>query len=245
MPRAFVLVMDSLGIGASADAATFGDAGANTLGHIAEARAAAGAMLSLPHLARLGLGLAAEISTRRIPAGLATGDAGSAGAYGAAREVSCGKDTPSGHWEMAGVPVTKDWGYFPRLQPCFPAELIEQLIARAGIPGVLGNKHASGTEILDEEGEAHIRSGRPIVYTSADSVFQIAAHEAHFGLQALYDLCQIARQLVDAYDIAGSSPGPSWAGRADRSPAPATGATMPRHRRPRPCWNATWMAAAR
>jgi len=123
------------------------------------------------------------------------------GAYGAAREKSLGKDTPSGHWEMAGVPVLTEWGYFPRREPCFPTALTDALIVRAGVPGLLGNRHASGTEIIAELGDAHVTSGKPIAYTSGDSVFQIAAHEDSFGLERLYDICAIARQLVDAYNI--------------------------------------------
>jgi phosphopentomutase len=123
------------------------------------------------------------------------------GAYGYAAEVSRGKDTPSGHWEMMGLPVAFDWGYFPTQAPCFPKELIDALVTRAHLPGVLGERHASGTDILRELGEEHIRSGKPIVYTSADSVFQIAAHESHFGLQRLYETCQIAHELVREYRV--------------------------------------------
>jgi phosphopentomutase len=116
-------------------------------------------------------------------------------------EASRGKDTPSGHWEMAGVPVDFDWGYFPDTIPCFPQDLTDRLIDQAGLPGLLGNRQASGTAIIDELGEQHLKSGQPIVYTSADSVFQIAAHEKRFGLQRLYDVCKIARVLVDAWNI--------------------------------------------
>lgn len=122
-------------------------------------------------------------------------------AYGAAREQSRGKDTPSGHWEMAGLPVTFDWGYFPKEQPCFPAALTSALVEQAGLPGLLGNRHASGTQIIEDLGGEHVASGKPIVYTSADSVFQIAAHEDSFGLERLYGVCALARGLVDAYDI--------------------------------------------
>src|SRR5205085_5325644 len=113
-----------------------------------------------------------------------------------------GKDTPSGHWEIAGVPVQFEWGYFPRETPCFPQPLIEMLCAQANLPGILGNRHASGTEIIAELGDAHMRTGKPICYTSADSVFQIAAHEGTFGLERLYRLCETARPLVDAFNIA-------------------------------------------
>ncbi len=196
MSRAFILVMDSFGIGASEDAGRFGDAGADTLGHIAAAQA-----LQLPNLARLGLGHAAGASTGRAPLDL--GHAGDPmGAWGYAVEESRGKDTPSGHWEMAGLPVPFEWGFFPDTQPCFPDALIERLVERCALPGILGNCHASGTEIIARLGEEHIRSGKPICYTSADSVFQIAAHEEHFGLQRLYDLCAVAKEEVDALNIA-------------------------------------------
>jgi len=200
MSRAFILVMDSLGIGASADAASFGDQGADTLGHIAAARSVT-RPLHLPNLARLGLGHAAGASARQVP--LALGHGGDVtGAWGYAAEQSRGKDTPSGHWEMAGLPVLVDWGFFPKTENCFPQGLIERLVARGDLPGILGHCHASGTEIIAALGEEHIRTGKPICYTSGDSVFQIAAHEAHFGLQRLYDLCAIARQEVDALNIA-------------------------------------------
>ncbi|MDP6874580.1 MAG: phosphopentomutase [Alphaproteobacteria bacterium] len=196
MSRAFILVMDSVGIGASADAAGFGDTGADTLGHIAAARP-----LALPNLARLGLGHAAGASTGAAAPELGY-DGAPAGAWGYAVEQSLGKDTPSGHWEIAGLPVAFEWGFFPETEPCFPGPLIDRLISRCGLPGILGNKHASGTEIISELGEEHIQSGKPICYTSADSVFQIAAHEEHFGLQRLYDLCTVAKEEVDALNIA-------------------------------------------
>jgi phosphopentomutase len=201
MGRAFVLVLDSFGIGAAPDADAFGDAGSDTLGHIAAACAALPrGRLRLPFMERLGLGAAARLAAGRLPVGL--GDAGPfSGIHGAAREVGNGKDTPSGHWEMMGVPVRFDWGYFPDATPCFPAALTEALIRRADLPGVLGNCHASGTEIVARLGNEHMASGKPIVYTSADSVFQIAAHEETFGLQRLYELCRIARELVDSYNV--------------------------------------------
>ncbi|MDE0942989.1 MAG: phosphopentomutase, partial [Alphaproteobacteria bacterium] len=183
MSRAFILVMDSFGIGASADADTFGDGGADTFGHIAADRP-----LTLPNLARLGLGRAAAASTNTPALDLGF-DGDVTGAWGYAVEQSRGKDTPSGHWEMAGLPVPFDWGFFPRTTPCFPEALIERLVDRCDLPGILGNCHASGTEIIADLGAEHIRTGKPICYTSADSVLQIAAHEEHFGLARLYDLC--------------------------------------------------------
>ncbi len=194
MSRAFILVLDSLGIGASADAEKFGDAGADTLGHIAAA-----APLAIPNLARLGLGNAAGDSRGSPLPGLTAETA--EGAWGYAVEQSSGKDTPSGHWEIAGLPVLFDWHYFPRTQPCFPPDLIAALVARCELPGMLGDRHASGTAIIEELGEEHIRTGRPICYTSADSVFQIAAHEAHFGLDRLYAVCEAARELVDEMNV--------------------------------------------
>lgn len=207
MKRALLLVLDSFGIGASADAGRFGDAGANTLLHIAEACARGEANnalrhgpLQLPNLARLGLGHAAALSGGEFPPGLRA-DIEVAGAYGYARELSSGKDTPSGHWEMAGVPVLFDWGYFAARENSFPAELLDALIARGDLPGILGNCHASGTTILEQLGDEHVATGKPILYTSADSVLQIAAHEEHFGLERLLALCELARELCDPYNI--------------------------------------------
>jgi len=205
--RAIILVLDSFGIGASADAAQFGDAGADTLGHIAEACAGGRAdksgvrsgPLRIPNLARWGLGRAAEISTGALPAGLEADRV--EGAYGCAAEESRGKDTPSGHWEMAGCPVPFDWGYFPRERPCFPRAIVDRLVAEFDLPGILGEKHASGTEIIVELGEEHIRTGKPICYTSADSVFQVAAHERHFGLERLYRFCERAKELLEPLNI--------------------------------------------
>ena len=201
MARAIILVLDSFGIGATADADVFGDAGADTFGHIASVRAASDSgPLQLPNLARLGLYHASKESTGEFPAGAVT-DIGIIGAYGHAAELSSGKDTPSGHWEIAGVPVLFDWGYFTGKTDTFPSELLEKLIDRAQLSGVLGNCHSSGTTIIAELGDEHVRTGKPIVYTSADSVFQIACHEDAFGLERLYELCDIARELVDDYRI--------------------------------------------
>lgn len=208
MKRAFILLLDSFGIGASLDAEKFGDIGANTLGHIAKLCAEgladlAGVRkgpLNLPNLTRLGLQLA-TIASSGIPVAGLDQQAKTTGAYGYAVEQSMGKDTPSGHWEIAGVPVLFEWGYFPPNYPSFPEELLQHFIQQSQISGILGNKHASGTEIINELGEESIKSGKPIVYTSADSVFQIAAHEIYFGLDRLYQICEIARKLVDPYNI--------------------------------------------
>lgn len=190
MPRAILCILDSFGIGGAPDAAAYGDTGADTLGHIA-----ANVPLALPNLDALGLGAAAKLSTSALPRGLT--DQPKAGRWGVGRERSKGKDTPSGHWEIAGVPVPFDWGYFPHTVPTFPPELIAELVEKSGIPGILGDKHASGTAIIDELGEESIRTGKPICYTSIDSVFQIAAHETHFGLDRLYALCETAFALTE------------------------------------------------
>ena len=199
--RAIILVLDSFGVGATADADKFGDVGADTFGHIAAARAESDAgPLKLPNLAKLGLFHAGQESTGSFSPGHDPAIE-VIGAYGHAAELSSGKDTPSGHWEIAGVPVLFDWGYFTGGEEVFPKELLDELIVRGDLPGVLGNCHASGTTIIAELGDEHVASGKPIVYTSADSVFQIACHEEAFGLDRLYDLCDIARELVDKYDI--------------------------------------------
>ena len=201
MTRAIILVLDSFGIGSTDDAETFGDDGANTLGSIARVRARSEAgPLKLPNLARLGLLEAARESAGHYPEG--TGSVGEVtGTYGYAAELSSGKDTPSGHWEIAGVPVLFDWGYFTEKTSTFPEKLLADLIEKAELPGVLGNCHSSGTTIIAELGDEHVKTGKPIVYTSADSVFQIACHEESFGLERLYALCEIARELVDEYNI--------------------------------------------
>ncbi|MFL5099520.1 MAG: phosphopentomutase [Xanthobacteraceae bacterium] len=204
MTRAIILVLDSVGIGSAPDAALYGDEGADTVGHIAEACARGAADrdglrrggLCLPHLSQLGLGEACRLATGRVPPGLGA-KSHPRGRYGCAVETSKGKDTPSGHWELAGVPVPFEWGYFPRTRPCFPPDLVAELCRRADVSGILGNCHASGTAIIAELGEEHMRTGRPICYTSADSVFQIAAHEESFGLERLYRMCEVARPLVD------------------------------------------------
>jgi phosphopentomutase len=202
MPRAILLILDSVGIGGAPDADAYGDVGSNTVGHIAEFAAAGKAdreglragPLNVPNMDAMGLGAAIKLSTGTLPPNLSATPKG--GRFGVGREVSRGKDTPSGHWEIAGVPVPFDWGYFPQTEPTFPPELIAEFIERAKLPGILGDKHASGTDIIAELGEESIRTGKPIVYTSIDSVFQIAAHEAHFGLERLYEICQIAFELT-------------------------------------------------
>lgn len=220
MPRAFILLFDSFGLGATPDAGL--DAGADTFGHIAAWRAAQGRPLQLPNLERLGLAAAHHAATGTWAPGFARRD-GFDAAYGAARERSSGKDTPSGHWEIAGVPVEFEWGYFatpeaiankgksgnhdgndsitPSPDHTFPPELIAALLEECKLPGALGLCHASGTEIINRHGDEHCASGKPIIYTSADSVFQIAAHEQHFGLERLLAVCETAFKLVAPYRI--------------------------------------------
>ena len=200
MSRAFILLLDSFGLGATPDATTYGDVGANTFGHIAEWAAKEGKPMSLPNLERLGLAAAAHKASGEWAAGFNLRD-GFTGAWSAARERSTGKDTQSGHWEIAGVPVEFDWGYFPRTVPSFPKELTDKLQELTGVPGFLGNCHASGTDIINKHGDEHVATGKPILYTSSDSVFQIAAHEEHFGLDKLYAMCEAAYELVKPYNI--------------------------------------------
>lgn len=208
MARGFILVLDGCGVGAAPDADRFGDVGSDTIGHVAEACAAGkgdaeglrSGPLKVPFLTELGLGEVSRLTTGRVPPGLEHSDE-IKGIAAACAEQSFGKDTPSGHWEMAGAPARFDWGYFIGETPCFPKELIDAFVEKGSLPGVLGECHASGTVILDRLGEEHIATGKPIVYTSADSVFQIAAHEETFGLERLYEISEIARALVDKYEI--------------------------------------------
>ncbi len=175
MKRAILIVLDSVGAGCLPDAAAFGDEGANTLGHIAERMD-----LHIPNMLAMGLG--------SLP-GISLPETEGAGAYGRALEKSAGKDTTTGHWEMAGVTVKQP---FPLYPDGFPAEVMDAFEAAIGLK-TLGNKPASGTAILDELGEEHLRTGFPIVYTSGDSVFQIAAHEEIIPVKRLYEMCEIAR----------------------------------------------------
>lgn len=209
MGRAFLVVMDSVGIGGAPDAGRFyngatPDTGANTVAHIAQACMAGNAEngrsgpLKLPVLTALGLGAAVRLASGETAPGLSERPGG---LWGAATEVSPGKDTPSGHWELAGLPVPWDWHYFPDAEPAFPETLTAAVANAAGTEGILGNRHASGTEILNTEGASHLRTGWPICYTSADSVLQIAAHEERFGLQRLIALCEELAPLVHAMKV--------------------------------------------
>jgi phosphopentomutase len=205
--RALLIVLDSLGCGGAEDAQKYGDDGADTLGHIARACASGHAdvpglrngPLKMPTLASLGLGLAAGASAGTVPPGLEV--AAPQGLWGYGVEQSAGKDTPSGHWELAGTPVPFAFGYFPATDPAFPPNLVAEIISRGQLPGILGDCHASGIAIIDDLGEEHLATGKPIFYTSTDSVLQIAAHEEAFGLQRLYKLCELARELVNPLHI--------------------------------------------
>ncbi|KKX33419.1 phosphopentomutase [Rhizobium sp. LC145] len=204
MARVFLCVLDSVGCGGAPDASHYGDEGANTLLHIAQAcaegRAETGRSgpLKVPHMDALGLGAAITLASGMVAPGLS---AVASGRYGAAQEISAGKDTQSGHWELAGAPVERDWHYFPRTVPAFPAKPMAELVSRAGLSGTLANNHASGTEIIDAFGLEHIATGKPIVYTSADSVVQIAAHETHYGLDRLLDTCRIAAEIFHPLNV--------------------------------------------
>lgn len=199
MARVFLCVMDSVGCGGAPDADAFGDQGANTLGHIEQACAQGLAdvdrygPLKMPVLGRLGLGAAVELAS-----GMTAGSINfpPAGIWGAATEVSNGKDTPSGHWELAGVPVPWDWYYFPTEKPAFPPDILKLAAKAAGTDGTLCNVHSAGNAALKKFGAEHVRTGFPICYTSVDSVFQIAAHEEHFGLERLYQMCRDMAEVL-------------------------------------------------
>jgi phosphopentomutase len=204
MARAFLFVLDSFGIGNAPDAAAFGDpaftdVGADTFGHIDQACNAGaadkagkrGGPLLIANMERLGLRHAYALAH-----GQPMPSFSSEGFFGAAAEISMGKDTPSGHWEIAGLPVPFEWTFFPNENPTFPEDLLKKIYEAADLAGSLGNCHASGTDIIRQFGEEHIKSGKPIFYTSSDSVFQIAAHETHFGLERLYKLCETVFTLT-------------------------------------------------
>ena len=196
--RAFLIVMDSVGIGGAPDADQFfngdlPDTGANTVAHIAQAQP-----LHMPNLARLGLGAAVRLASGQDAPGLMVTPQG---LWGAATEISRGKDTPSGHWEIAGVPVPWDWHYFPNSTPAFPPEVTARICDLAGTEGIMANCHAPGTQVIEDFGADHIRTGWPICYTSVDSVLQIAAHEDHFGLDRLIGLCEALAPSLHAMRV--------------------------------------------
>jgi phosphopentomutase len=187
MARVFLIVLDSLGVGALPDAQDFGDAGAHTLDHIASATGG----LDLPCLAALGLGRIEGVTS-------IDSDPEAGAAFGRLAERSPGKDTSTGHWEMMGCLLTEPFPVFPN---GFPSEILDPFLERSGLDGVLANEAASGTEIIERLGAEHIETGWPIVYTSADSVFQVAAHEEHFGLERLLEICRIAREILTPYGV--------------------------------------------
>ena len=182
------MVLDSAGIGEMPDAADWGDAGADTLGHILESRP-----VDLPNLQKLGLGNIRPL--KDLPA-----IENPIGGYGKCTLLSNGKDTTTGHWEMAGIVLKKAFPTFPQ---GFPERIINEFVSEARVPGVLANVPASGTEIIRQFGEEHVKTGKPIVYTSADSVFQIAAHEEIIPIERLYEICEIARKILDGEDKVG------------------------------------------
>jgi phosphopentomutase len=185
--RVFLIVLDSVGVGALPDAAAYGDVGANTLGHVAEHCGG----LKVPHLQKLGLG-------NIIPVRGAAAAPAPQASWGRMAEGSRGKDTIAGHWELMGIILDRAFALFPR---GFPRELLDDFRQRTGAAGILGNKAASGTEIIAELGAEHVRNGFPIVYTSADSVLQIAAHERVIALPDLYEMCLQARKICDEWRI--------------------------------------------
>jgi phosphopentomutase len=193
--RAIILLMDSFGIGTCEDSAKYGDEGANTFGHILEKFP----NTKIPNLTNLGLINCLEHSCNNtfghIPNKNPTAQ------YGYAQEISHGKDTPSGHWELMGFPVLFDWGYFHAKTNSFPQELLDVIYKKANLTGSLGNCIGSGTNIIDTYAREHLETKKPIFYTSADSVFQIACHEEIFGLENLYHLCKIAREELYKYNI--------------------------------------------
>lgn len=186
--RVILMVLDSAGIGEMPDAADWGDAGSDTLGHIFASRP-----LDVPNLQRLGLGNIRPLTN--LPAVESP-----TGSFGKCTLKSNGKDTTTGHWEMAGIILKRAFPTFPQ---GFPPRIIGEFVDKARVPGVLGNIPASGTEIIKELGEEHMRTGKPIVYTSADSVFQIAAHEEIIPIDRLYEICEIARKMLDGDDKVG------------------------------------------
>lgn len=193
MARAFLIVLDSAGCGGAPDAGDFfngdlPDTGANTLGRIIKHVG-----LHVPTMDALGLGAAIRLSTGIDTPGLS---AEPTALWGVARETSIGKDTPSGHWELAGLPVPWEWTYFPDTVPAFPDDITNALCTAAGTNGILCNAHSNGIKVIDERGEEHLRTGWPICYTSADSVLQIAAHEEVFGRERLMKMCADVAPLL-------------------------------------------------
>lgn len=204
--KVVILLFDSFGIGEAPDAADFGDEGFDTLGHIVEYFEANGKKLTLPNLSRKGLKQAAEYNRcKALSTDISGGnDTVENAKYGYCAELSKGKDTPSGHWELAGVPVLFDWYYFTKKenQSCFDKAFIDEWVRRCDLKdGFIDAGHASGTQVLIDYGCESCMTKKPIVYTSGDSVFQIAAHEDYFGLDNLLKICKIARELLDEMNM--------------------------------------------
>ncbi|MED7819652.1 MULTISPECIES: phosphopentomutase [unclassified Francisella] len=199
--KAVILLFDSFGIGQAPDAAEFGDEGSDTLGHIVEYFSNNVMSIKLPNLSKRGLQKVAEYNRKSpLAQDISLSDNIVNAKYGYCAEVSKGKDTPSGHWELAGVPVMFDWYYFTakESQSCFDQEFINRWVKEAGLKdGFIDAGHASGTEVIKEHGCESCVTKKPIVYTSADSVFQVAAHEDYYGLDKLLDICKIAREILD------------------------------------------------
>lgn len=199
--KVVILLFDSFGIGQAPDAPQFGDQGSDTLGHIVEYFNKNGMNLKLPNLSKRGLKKAAEHNRgAALAQDISISDNIINSKFGYCAEISKGKDTPSGHWELAGVPVMFDWYYFTAKenQSCFDQEFIDRWVEKADLKdGFIDAGHASGTEVLKEHGCESCVTKKPVVYTSADSVFQVAAHEDYFGLDKLLDICKIAREILD------------------------------------------------
>ncbi|NVK24349.1 MAG: phosphopentomutase [Gammaproteobacteria bacterium] len=198
MNRAIILVADGLGIGSSPDADKFDDVGANTFLHIQQHMENINKPLVIPNLTQLGLVKACQQASQQS---IDLPEHALFGSFGYMQEISSGKDTPSGHWEMAGVPVLFEWGYFTERRNSFPEDLVNRLVEKTGVSGILGNRHMPGTDALVWFGDEHCQTRKPICYTSVDSVFQVAAHEQHFGLERLYDFCEAAREILDEFNI--------------------------------------------
>ncbi|XBC43279.1 MAG: phosphopentomutase [Buchnera aphidicola (Meitanaphis flavogallis)] len=206
MKRAFIVVLDSFGIGSTSDAHKFNDVGANTFGNIVKfcylGKANIGRVgpLHIPNLISLGLLRAANKSIGKKLFGIEDSKI-IVGSYAYSSEISSGKDTSSGHWEIAGVPVLYDWDCFSNVKNSFPKNILDKIVNTCNLSGFLGNCHSSGISILDDFGEKHINTKKPIFYTSVDSVFQVACHETAFGLDKLYELCNAIRKILDEAKI--------------------------------------------
>ena len=203
MNKGILIVLDSLGVGGAPDAFSYGDTDANTFGSIAIAcekglaNKGRRGSLKIPHLEELGIYEALKLSTGITIKGARY----NTGAYAVAQEISEGKDTPTGHHEIMGIIDRRGWHKFKNIEPVFPKEKIQELMKKGKIRGILGDKHSSGEKIILEHGETHLKTEYPILYTSADSVLQIAAHQDIFGLDRLYELCQLALEIFSCLRV--------------------------------------------